>query len=327
MKLTGMILTAAVALFLLFPANVEAGGFAKVGTSGAQFLKLGYGTRGIAMGGAVVASANDPSAVFWNPGCLVKVPGTQVQFTATQWFADIIYGGAVVTREVPGIGTIGVQFATLQSGDMDVTTVEYPEGTGEVFSCTDMVAGVTFSRMLTDRFSTGITAKYVREQWDDVSAQGWAIDIGTLYETGFKTLRIGMTIQHFGGELTPDGEYTTWNSGSDSLEAYEPYSMPMVFKLGLAMDVLDDGPNFLTVEVDGVHPNDNLEQLNIGAEYWYNNIIAIRGGYRVNTDEEGLTAGAGFRIPLGSNTITLDYAYADWNRLDMVHRASLGFAF
>ena len=219
---------------------------------------------------------------------------------------------------------------------MDVTTVEYPEGNGEVFSCTDIVAGVTFSRMLTDRFSAGITAKYVREQWNDVFtacqifdvlADGWAIDIGTLYETGFKTLRIGMTIQHFGGELTPDGEYTTWNSGSDSLEAYEPYSMPMVFKLGLAMDVLDDGPNFLTVEVDGVHPNDNLEQLNIGAEYWYNNIIAIRGGYRVNTDEEGLTAGAGFRIPLGSNTITLDYAYADWNRLDMVHRASLGFAF
>ncbi len=327
MKLTGVILTAAVAAFLLFPTTVEASSFAKVGTSGAQFLKLGLGTRGIAMGGAFVASADDPSAVFWNPACLVRVPGTQVQFTGTQWFADVLYGGAVVSSEFQGIGTFAVSFAMLQSGDMDVTTVEQPEGTGETFNCTDMVAGLTFSRMLTDRFSAGLTIKYVREQWDDVSAGGIAVDMGTLYDTGFKTLRIGMAIQHFGGELTPDGEFTTYNSGQDSLMAYESYSMPMTFKLGMAMDVINRGPHFLTVEVDGIHPSDNVEQLGIGTEYWYNNMFALRGGYRINTDEEGLTAGAGFRIPIGGKTLTLDYAYADWSRLDMVHRASLGFAF
>ena len=327
MKLTGVILTAAVATFLLLPASVEAGSFAKVGTTGAQFLKLGLGTRGIAMGGAFVASADDPSAVFWNPACLVRVPGTQVQFTGAQWFADILYGGAVVSSEFQGIGTFAVSFAMLSSGDMDVTTVEQPEGTGETFTCTDMVAGLTFSRMLTDRFSAGLTVKYVREQWDDISAGGIAVDRGTLYDTGFKTLRIGMAIQHFGGELTPDGEYTTYNSGQDSTMTFESYSMPMTFKLGMAMDVINRGPHFLTVEVDGIHPNDNVEQLGIGAEYWYNNLFALRGGYRINTDEEGLTAGAGFRIPIGGKTLTLDYAYADWNRLDMVHRASLGFAF
>lgn len=327
MKLTGAILTAAVAALLLSPTAAEAGSFAKVGTSGAQFLKLGMGARGIAMGGAFIATADDPSAVYWNPAALVRVPGTQVQFTGTQWFADILYGGGVVTSEFPGIGTFAVSFATLQSGEMEVTTVEDPDGTGEMFSCTDMVAGLTFSRMLTDRFSAGLTVKYVREQWDDVAAGGLAVDMGTLYDTGFKTLRIGMTIQHFGGELTPDGTYTTYNSGSDSTMAYESYSMPMTFKLGMAMDVLNRGPHFLTVEVDGIHPNDNIEQLGIGAEYWYNSMFAVRGGYRINTDEEGLTAGAGFRIPIGGKTLTLDYAYADWNRLDMVHRASLGFAF
>ncbi len=327
MRLTGTILIAAVAVLLLSPASVEAVAFAKVGTAGAQFLKLGLGTRGVAMGGAFVATADDPSAAFWNPACLVRVPGTQVQFTGTQWFADILYGGGVVSSHFDDIGTFALQFAMLQSGEMDVTTVEQPGGTGETFTCTDMVAGLSFSRMLTDRFSAGITAKYVREQWDDISAGGLAVDIGTLYDTGFKTLRIGMAIQHFGGELTPDGEYTTWNSGEDSTEVYESYSMPMTFKLGLAMDVVNTAPHFLTVEVDGIHPSDNLEQLGIGMEYWFNNLVALRGGYRVNTDEEGLTAGAGFRVPVGGNTFTLDYAYADWNRLDMVHRASIGFAF
>jgi hypothetical protein len=325
-KTTGRLLIAAAAILLLFPAAASAS-FAKVGTAGAQFLKIGLGTRGAAMGGAFVATADDPSAAWWNPACLVRVPGTQVQLTHTEWFEDVRYEAGVVTREFPGIGTFALQFGLLNSGEMDVTTIEHPEGTGETFTCSDMVAGLTFSRMLTDRFSTGVTFKYVREEWDDVSAGGLAVDLGTLYNTGFRTLRIGMAIQHFGGELTPDGTFDDYYSGSDSLKAYLPYSMPMTFKLGMAMDVIDQGPHFLTVAVDAVHPNDNVEQVNVGGEYWFNGIVALRGGYRINTDEEGLTAGAGFRIPAGGTTITLDYAYADFNRLDLVHRASLGFAF
>ena len=150
MKYTGIILTVAVAVFLLFPTSAEATSFAKVGTAGAQFLKLGLGARGTAMGGAFVATADDPSAAYWNPACLVNVTGTQVQFTGTQWFGDILYGGAVVSKEFSGIGTFAVQYAMLHSGDMDVTTVEQPEGTGETFTCTDWVAGLSFSRMLTE---------------------------------------------------------------------------------------------------------------------------------------------------------------------------------
>lgn len=325
MKRTSMILATALVAFLLFPAVAQAS-FAKVGTSGAQFLKIGVGCRGVAMGGAFVASADDASAAYWNPGALVRVPGTQFQFTGTQLYGDILYGNGIVTHEMPGIGTFALQFGLLSSGDMDYTTVSNPDG-DETFTCSDMVVGVSFGRMLTDRFSAGMTAKYVREAWDDISAGGVAVDLGTLYDTGFKTLRIGMAIQHFGPELQPSGEDTTWYSGGDSLDTYASYSMPMTFKLGLAMDVVDQGPHQMTVEVDGVHPNDNVEQVNLGAEYWYNNMIALRGGYRVNTDEEGLTAGAGFRIPMGDKTIMLDYAYQDFNRLEMVHRASLGFSF
>jgi len=327
MKLTGTILAAAVVAFLLLPADAEASSFAKVGTVGAQFLQIGVGARGVGMGGAFIATADDPSAAYWNPGALVKVAGTQAQFSGTQLYADILYGNGIVTYERPGVGTFGFQFGLLSSGDMDVTTVEDPDGTGETFTCSDMVAGLTFSRMLTDRFSAGLTVKYVRETWDDVSAGGVAVDLGTLYDTGFKTLRIGMTIQHFGPELTPDGEFTTYFSGDDSLQVYDSYSMPMTFKLGMAMDVLQTANHHITVEVDGVHPPDNLEQVNLGAEYWFNNMFALRGGYRVNTDEEGLAAGAGFRIPMNGATLSLDYAYQDFNRLEMVHRASLGVSF
>ena len=325
MKRTSIILATALVAFLLFPAIAQAS-FAKTGTSGAQFLKIGVGCRGIAMGGAFIATADDPSAAYWNPAALVRVPGTQFMFSGTQLYGDMLYGSGIVSHQLPGIGTVAMQFGLLSSGDMNLTTVENPSGT-ETFTCTDMVIGLSFARMLTDRFSAGLTAKYVREAWEDVSAGGIAIDIGTLYDTGFKTLRIGMSIQNFGPELTPGGEGQTWNSGSDSTETYDPYSMPMTFKIGLAMDVVDQGPHQVTVEVDGVHPADNVEQVNIGAEYWYNNMIALRGGYRVNTDEEGLAAGAGFRVPMADKALTLDYSYQDFNRLEMVHSASLGFTF
>lgn len=325
MKRTSIILATALVAFLLFPGVAQAS-FAKTGTSGAQFLKIGVGCRGVGMGGAFVATADDASAAYWNPAALVRVPGTQFQFSGTKLYADMMYGNGIVTREFAGIGTVALQFGLLSSGDMNLTTVTNPDG-DETFTCSDMVVGVSFGRMLTDRFSAGMTAKYVRETWDDVSAGGIAVDLGTLYDTGFKTLRIGMSIQNFGPELTPSGDAQTWNAGEDSTTAYSSYSMPMTFKLGLAMDVVDQGPHQVTVEVDGVHPADNVEQVNIGAEYWYNNMIALRGGYRVNTDEEGLAAGAGFRVPMGDKALTLDYAYQDFNRLEMVHRASLGFSF
>ncbi|PIE53200.1 hypothetical protein CSA37_02325 [Candidatus Fermentibacteria bacterium] len=325
MKRKSMILATALVAFLLFPTAANAS-FAKVGTSGAQFLKIGVGARAVAMGGAFIATADDPSAAYWNPGALVRVPGTQVQFSGTKYFSEIMYGNGIVTHEMAGVGTFALQFGLLSSGDIDLTTVENPS-TGETFTCSDMVVGLTFSRMLTDRFSAGLTAKYVREAWDDVSAGGMAVDLGTLYDTGFKTLRIGMSIQNFGPELQPGGKEQTWNNGNDSTTTYQPYSMPMTFKLGLAMDVVDQGPHQMTVEVDASHPNDNVEQISIGTEYWYNNMIALRGGYRVNTDEEGLTAGAGFAVPMGGKTLNLDYAYQDFNRLEMVHRASLGFSF
>jgi hypothetical protein len=325
MKRTSMILATALVAFLLFPTVAQAS-FAKVGTSGAQFLKIGVGARAVAMGGAFIATADDASAAYWNPGTLVRVPGTQFQFSGTQLYGDILYGSGIVTHEMVGVGTVALQFGLLSSGDMFLTTVENP-GTEETFTCSDMVIGASFGRMLTDRFSAGLTVKYVRETWDDISAGGIAVDMGTLYDTGFKTLRIGMTIQNFGPELQPAGEAQTWFSGGDSLTTYSAYSMPMTFKLGLAMDVVDQGPHHVTVEVDGVHPNDNVEQVNIGAEYWYNNMVALRGGYRVNTDEEGLAAGVGFRIPMGEKALMLDYAYQDFNRLEMVHRASLGFSF
>ena len=59
-------------------------------------------------------------------------------------------------------GNIGFSFTSLSMEDMKVRTVEQPDGTGENFSAGDMAIGLSYARNLTDRFSVGITAKYIK---------------------------------------------------------------------------------------------------------------------------------------------------------------------
>ncbi|MDA0378244.1 MAG: hypothetical protein O2899_02035, partial [Bacteroidetes bacterium] len=70
------------AVLLVLPArgqslgnDGEANTITKVGTTAAQFLKLGVGARAVAMGGSFVAESSDLSALYWNPAGLSKISG------------------------------------------------------------------------------------------------------------------------------------------------------------------------------------------------------------------------------------------------------------
>ena len=125
---------------------------------------------------------------------------------------------------------------------------------------------------------------------------------------------------------------TTNPARKAELETIE-FPLPSNFRLGLAYDIIDSGSNLLTLALDANHPNDNSERLNIGMEYWYRKMAAIRGGYKFRLgedradDEEGLTLGLGIHLNLGRRVLSLDYAYADFGRLQQVHRVSLGLQF
>ena len=58
------------------------------------------------------------------------------------------------------------------------------------------------------------------------------------------------------------------------------YPLPLTFRIGVAMDVLNNEENRVTIAADALHPTDNDESLNVGAEYMYNNLIAFRVGYK-----------------------------------------------
>ena len=313
-------------------------GFGKVGSAGVHALKLGVGAKAAAMGESFVAVADDPSALYWNPSGIARLEGISVLGSYIQWPAEIAFSTVGVTYNLGARGSVGVSFSTLTTGYMNVRTVFHPEGTGEVFTASDVIVGLTYARNLTDRFSFGGTVKVVREELEEYSDTGVAFDVGTLYDIGFKTLRLGMAILNFGPSLgydvDEDEDGKTNEDPNDQLDNDKdglidedgPESdvpLPMAFRVGLSMTPYDDGMNRVVTCLEAVHPNDNLENFNLGVEVGMRNMVFLRGGYRFNTDIAGWTAGVGFKVAL----LTIDYAYTDLDFLSQVQRVSVSLAF
>jgi len=300
------------AAFVLFP--VLAFGQAKVGTAAAQFLEIPVGARSSGMSDVFLATADDASAIYYNPAGLTNLYRKEVTFTHTMWPAGISHEFAAFVMPMPQLGgVVGISAIGLTTGDMMETTPGHPQGTGRTFTASDLALGATYSRKMTDRFSVGLTWKYVGEYYADVKAHSWAMDIGALYRTAFKNLRIGMNFCNFGPDIT---------------FLKTPYPLPMSFHFGLAAELLENDNHKVTLGWEGSHPNDNLEKFQVGAEYWFNNMFALRGGYKFGAwDSERFNLGAGAKVPIGAFTAKVDYAFSDMQELKTVHRFSLGLEF
>ena len=309
-------------------------GFEKVGRVGAKFLQIGVGARPAAMGEAFTAMSNDALSVFWNPAGLTYIEGQDFAGSYIKWPADIYIHSAAYAVNMKGLGSFAVSAVVLSMGDMRVRTAYYPEGTGEMFTASDFALGLSYARKLTDKFSVGGTVKYVLEKYYNESTSGIAVDIGTVYETGFKSLKLAMSVQNFGPDLQMSGNYLKWSDFETpgAVTEFEPYSLPLTFRFGLAINIADfflesGSPHAIVTAIDAMHPADNAESANFGMEYVFNNMVALRGGYKYNVDEGGFAAGAGFKYSVGGITTKLDYSYTDFGRLNAVHRASIGFGF
>lgn len=198
-------------------------------------------------GGGAVASAQGMDAIFWNPaGLAASENNIDAIFSNRQYIADIsnsFFGVATTFGEYK----MGVNVRTFNMGDIDETTVYFPDGTGQVFTPNFSILGASVARKLTENTSVGLNANLIREGFGRVSATGVAYDFGVQHKglAGLENLEVGFALKNFGQPMKYDGEglgvFAT-ASGSDRPEDYykvdaASFDLPFVFDMGLKYNV------------------------------------------------------------------------------------------
>jgi len=314
----------------------------KRGTSAATFLSIGQSSRAIGMGSAFVGIQGDPSAMYWNPAGIASIEGISFLFDHTNWIADVAYNFFAGTYQIEGFGTLGLSVIISDIGDMEVTTINQPDGTGQTFTATDFAVSLAYAVQLTENFAIGFNPKFIYQSIWNTNATSFAVDMGVQYRTPFDDMILAMSISNFGTKMQLAGNSTLvlydedpLSSGNnDKIPAYletQSWALPLIFRVGLAYEPFKIEDHKLTLALDALHPSDNYESVNVGAEYIFMNIFSVRGGYKslfLNQAEETFALGFGIKKQvIGNVTLFFDYAYQDFGRLSDIQKISFAISF
>ncbi len=329
-RLTHSLVTVGITMCAVALFSASAHSQAKVGSTGMQSLELEVSARGMAMGGAFTAVVDDVSAVYYNPAGLPYLFYKEAMFTQIVLPSDLNLSFFAIGLPMESIGgVLGIGGSFLSTGDILETDYNHPTGTGRFFSAGEYALTLSYGRYLTDRFSVGFTMKYLGSDLADVSANGWAADIGTIYNTGFRDFKVAMSITNFGPDMT---------------HITNKAPLPINFHFGASINLVESADHLAVLSMEGSHPSDNLEKYQGGMEYWYQEKYALRAGVRLNQDLDadfgivdgaiqrksgaGFTFGGGLRLPFGEEReLRFDYAYQDYQILTQVHRFTFSIVF
>ena len=337
-----------VILFLLVSANsIFAGGGQRNGTAGASQLMIPVGARGIAMGGSTLANSYGLEALFWNPANLARIDefSTNVLVSHMEHIADIGVEYGAFSTDIESFGSLAFSIKSLAVGDIPITTVESPDGTGAIFSPEFLTIGLTYSRMLSDRISVGLTTNVVSEVIDRVDATGLAFNVGVTYSdfANLNGLNIAFVMKNIGPQMKFDGSGLLISAQNPDLnrdeELYKvdaaPFELPSTLELGLSYVYDVNEQNAL--QFAGLFANNNFygDELKLGLEYGYDNLLFLRAGYSTAYDMDsdfnayGLNAGFGLEYDMGGVDLRVDYAYraVQYEGLGDNHLFSIGFGF
>lgn len=301
--------------------SAYAGNSQRIGTAGAQELVIPIGSRGTAMGGAVVGNTYGVEAVFWNPAGLASLEASEAMFTHLPYLADINVNFGGVATKIEDFGSLAFAAKVVSIGDMEETTKEFPNGTGRVFNPSFLVAGVTYARELTANTSFGFTANLISETIFEASASGFSFDVGFIYKPRWHGLAIGLVIKNYGPTMafTGSGLNSVDEAGHQVAAESKAFDLPTSINMGISYDILDDGPNYLMASTNFRANNYSEDLWQGGMEYVYNDMFAVRGGYNYSEQEDyiyGVSLGAGLTYPLGDSKITFDYSWTDTEVFD-----------
>ena len=305
----------------------------KVATSAANWLKIESGVRGIGMGGSQVASGRGLSGAYYNPASITFIDGSEAYFSKSDYLAGITHNTLGYGTRLTPTDYFGLHLFYLDSGDMEVTTVPSPNGTGEFFNVLDISLRLIYGKQLTDRLRIGGSIKYIREQIYTTYMQSFVFDLGSNFNTGINGIILGMSVSNFGPDVQFQGEglHVEVDPAEDisgfQSKITEKFSVPLIFRLGIQKDLFGGGDeenaSHLTVSVDAINPIDYTVYGGVGVEYSWRDMAFIRGGTHLFHDTAGLSLGGGVKWQI----ISMDYAYVNYGILEETHQFGISLEF
>ena len=289
-----------------------------VGLGGFQFLKISQGARAVGMGDAYTAVVDDINAIFWNPAGLTAIRGTAWTASYTRWLADshVFSGAAAWNTGTARGGVLGLSVVAYRPPEMEETTIFQPQGTGEMVNAGDLSIGLVYALKMTDKFSFAARVSWINQSLFKESLSSISVDVGTHFHTGFKSLRLGMAMKHFGPDKTARDN---------------KFIMPINYNVAAAMEVIGERgePAYLTLSAESVFAVDYELRAHVGAEMWFQNIFALRAGYKANYDTDRFSVGVGVNYAIvGDRSVTVDLAYSDMGKyFNAPVRVTLGGTF
>lgn len=338
-----------VLLILLLGVHSAFASGRKLGTAGAPELQIPMGARNVGLGGANIANVRGSESIYWNPAGLALLKGMEASVSYMSYFADMSVSYMAVGAGVGNLGTLGFSVQSLEIGEIPVTTIESPEGTGEILNPDYITATVSFSRAFSDRINFGTNAKLISEAVGDMQATAIAFDFGLQYVTPWG-VSFGVVMRNFGSKIKFDGNSIEFDS--DVPWSTDPAATTRKTKLDMAAHELPAGLDMgisyrlslgtsQSLNVSSCYSSGNfsLNRINTGAEFNFNDLLFLRAGYVAtlfpedyNEDVQespytGLSYGFGLKLGLGESALSFDYAYRAMETFTANQYFSLSFGF
>ena len=308
---------------------------AGVAEATAIFLQISPGARAGGMGEAFVAVADDATATWWNPAGLAYLTEQELTFMHVNWLPqfrldDLYYDFISYVNTVEDWGTVGMNIVFLNLGETERRDeLNTPLGTFRTF---ETALTASYGSKVSDNLALGLNVKFIYSHLADQGtgqekgsgvATDFALDIGMLYDTIDPIFRKNLT---FGANLSNLGPKMSY------IDRAQADPIPTNLKFGFAWDMIDDSFNKLTLAYDmnkllvRKHANGETDPFyialatswtdvpfwqdliyNMGVEYWYSDLVALRAGYW--NDDIGkvkpLTYGASFKV----SAYRFDFSY------------------
>lgn len=325
-----------------------AGGQNRAGTYGAPELRIPVGARYLGMAGAPVAVVSGLESIYWNPaGVDVTDYSANAMFSTRSYIADMSMNFAAVSGRFGEVGSFALSFRALNIGDIPVTTMDQPDGTGQIINPNYFILSLNYSKQLTDRVSVGAGINLINESIDRVSATGLSFDFGVQYRNLFEVpgLAIGVVVKNLGPEIKFDGNglFVTANDpnasrGPTFLKVESQSSdLPSEMSIGVSYAYQLTSENSLQFSSTFQNNNYTYDNYSFGLEYSFKNMFYLRGGYLFSPQADdktpnifaNYTLGAGVNLKqLSGLDVHVDYAFVPvkiFDESNHVFAISLGF--